>query len=97
MEHRAVRVRHITMTVHKIETELIDVSTPAGEQHIPGRTFVTAYGCGEYHSWPVREDERCWVGDTIVLSIIEDDPTTDETALLNPPPSDRRRRGGRPA
>jgi hypothetical protein len=84
--------RQITMTVYRIEADLIDVTPYSGEEmYLPGRTHVYAQGAGEMHSWPIRSDQRCWVGDTVTVTVIEDDPKPEPNpAPLEPPPIDKR-------
>lgn len=80
------------MTVYKIEADLLDVSTPAGEEYCPGHTHVSAQGGGEFHTWTIYDGERCWVGDRVTVVVVEDDPEPSETALYAPPPVDKRGR-----
>lgn len=86
-----MRKRTITMTISKIESELINVTSTVGDERwVPGHTRVTAQGEGERHEWQIRPDQRCWIGDRVTVTVIEDDPGPFETTPLTPPPIDNR-------
>lgn len=79
--------RQIKMTIYRIETDLLDVTTPDGEGYVPGNVHVYAQGAGEKHSWHIRSDQRCWVGDAVTVTVLENDPK------FTPPPIDKRGEG----
>lgn len=85
----------ITMTVYKVEADLIEVTPfaePPGTRYLPGRVFVSAQGEGERHYWPLQEGQRCWIGDTVRVQVIEDDRDIPSILppRLKPPPIDKR-------
>ena len=83
--------RQITMTISKIEANLIEITTLGEpERWTPGYIRVTAYGEGEFHSWQLDSDQRCWIGDRVTVTIIEDDPELVYASPPTPPPIDKR-------
>jgi hypothetical protein len=78
------------MTVSKIESDLIEVTINGGPQEfVPGYIRVTAQGGGEFHRWQLAPDQRCWIGDVVTVTVIEDDPQPEASTSLTPPPIDR--------
>lgn len=85
--------RQIVMTVYKIQADLIEITEMGGpERYVPGATRVYAQGDGEFHNWQIHSDQRWWIGDTVTVTILEDDPEPAESTPLTPPPIDKRER-----
>ena len=80
-----------TMTVYKVEADLIDVST-CYESTRPAilTGVVRAYATNGRleHSWPVSSG-RVWPGDRVTVTLYLDDDPTDSTEQT-PPPLDLR-------
>jgi len=84
--------RTITMTVYAIHAEQMDATRwgePAGYRYLNGNIKVKAHGEGEWHEWVLRGDQRCWPGDRITVTVIEDAPEFASTTLT-PPAIDKR-------
>lgn len=85
------RTREVVMTVHKIEADLLDVTTYSelpDSSFLLGNVWVTARGGPDSHRWRLATGQRAWVGDRVTVTLIEDDP--DETwGTDDPPPDDR--------
>ena len=91
-EHRTERT--ITMTVYAIEARLLDM-TQLGDPS-PDYRFglagikVKARGQGEEHEWWLRDGQRCWPGDRIQVTVIEEHGEPHASTDLTPPPIDKR-------
>jgi len=87
----AVRETTTTMTVYKVEAELMDVSTVGqepGSMLLVGTVLAYARCGGNEHTWPVTPG-RCWPGDKVTITLyMDDDPT--ESTEQTPPPLDLR-------
>ena len=81
--------RTLTMTVHKIEGALLDVTRldakPGQNEYMMGYVTVTAYCGRESHTWTMPEGERCWIGDTVQVTIIEPDRPQAVASMTLPP------------
>ncbi len=89
-----MKTRTIVMTIYKIESDLLNVTTPGdrGERWLPGFIRVAAQGDGEFHEWQLQPSQRCWIGDRVEVVVVEDDPEPQESTELTPPAIDKRGR-----
>jgi len=87
------RTRKVTMTVYKIEADLVDM-TQFGDlpeaRFAHGPITVYAEGRGDRHEWRLGTNERAWIGDTVEVSIIEPAPSHPTSTPLKVPPKDLR-------
>lgn len=89
-----MKTRTITMTIYKIESHLLDVTTPKDlpdSRFLPGITTVRAVGGGEFHEWRIDPlTQRCWIGDRIDVTVLDLEPHHPPSTPLTPPPLDKR-------
>ena len=86
--------RTITMTVYAIQANLVDVTTwtdAPNSRFIHGYITVSAEGHGERHEWNLKPGHRCWIGDRVDVTVVEDDPEPwPPPTPMDVPPIDKR-------
>lgn len=64
--------RTVVMTISKIEADLLDVTMLGHpQQFVAGHIWVTATSGSEFRRWQLTPDERCFIGDTVDVTIID--------------------------
>ena len=88
MNHSEPRTRTEEMTVYKIGGNLMNVTQIGDEESrwlLSGPIMVYAIGRSSSHEWPLRDGQRCWIGDKVSVVIEERTPTKVSSTSLTPP------------